>query len=770
MRRRTRGTLPYVLAGLASLMSGRQLGAETFDDVFQDWKNLYLQESRAVRAVTLSIGHMRLSLVSGQAAYVFAGREVVGIFFRGEGGLEFSTTDRTEFPAVRWNVRHNTSLKLTETSSTLTLSDRFTEVLWLAWGERLPELHGESAGRILDEPFVKHRGRFGRLHSRSTEIAFPHWRFSTPDRRLVHAEIAGGDVDFGYGFDDGRDGSEELVAVKPADGKPGAEPRDLDVIALSMMPVGRDRRDPTIPLVFMSHVDLAITAAGGKNVAISATETFSATSAEVSALRLGLYNERRRSEGGAQRQLSLPLLLKGVYDESGRPLPFRHQSDEVIVGLPTPLKPGLRTKLRFDIEGEILHSPEGNDYWELDDEAWFPQPVWAEQNYTASCVVRVKKPFTPLASGTTISRTVDGEFNVLVTQADKPIRGLTVLAGKYHLSEETRNGVTIRLASYGQKNPLSAVTLTKLVRGIVDYYEGFLGPFPFRELNVVGKSEAFFIMSSRPGFLLVNQAVFGPRLGADRVWFKGGIGRRTARTIAEQYWGQAVKAPSPAEWWVTEGFAEVSAALAMRDLRRPAEFEEIRKEWQSAAKKVAGVAPIPLAVRLHPTLDQAPRQDLPNAKGAWLLDVIRRELGERSFLVFLSSCQATSSWKFGGGAKTVQAVLEAVSKKPWGPFFEANYWGTGMPEEAGLAAYERAATVAAPPTPRRAPEEPGTVSGSDVDFALKRLLELRDAGFEEDLLIAWFQKNRPRRALTAEEMILWKKTGVPPGVIREAMK
>ena len=65
---------------------------------------------------------------------------------------------------------------------------------------------------------------------------------------------------------------------------------------------------------------------------------------------------------------------------------------------------------------------------------------------------------------------------------------------------------------------------------------------------------------------------------------------------------------------------------------------------------------------------------------------------------------------------------------------------------------------------------PGLCESAVVDVALKRLVELRDAGFEEDVLTAGLQKNRPRRALTADEMILWKKAGVPPGVIREAMK
>ena len=67
------------------------------------------------------------------------------------------------------------------------------------------------------------------------------------------------------------------------------------------------------------------------------------------------------------------------------------------------------------------------------------------------------------------------------------------------------------------------------------------------------------------------------------------------------------------------------------------------------------------------------------SKGPWLLDAIRLDIGERPFLVFLSSCQSTFLWKFGS-TKGFQAVLEAVTKKEWGPFFEANYWGTGMPK------------------------------------------------------------------------------------------
>jgi hypothetical protein len=36
-------------------------------------------------------------------------------------------------------------------------------------------------------------------------------------------------------------------------------------------------------------------------------------------------------------------------------------------------------------------------------------------------------------------------------------------------------------------------------------------------------------------------------------------------------------------------------------------------------------------------------------------------------------------WKFGT-TKTVEMVLEAITKRSWQQFFDANYWATGLPK------------------------------------------------------------------------------------------
>jgi aminopeptidase N len=65
-------------------------------------------------------------------------------------------------------------------------------------------------------------------------------------------------------------------------------------------------------------------------------------------------------------------------------------------------------------------------------------------------------------------------------------------------------------------------------------------------------------------------------------------------------------------------------------------------------------------------------------KGALLLAALHKELGDQVFLTFLKSFQKSFRWKFGS-TRHVAGLLQFLTKKDFGPFFEANYWGTGMP-------------------------------------------------------------------------------------------
>jgi hypothetical protein len=653
----------------------------TFEGVVKNWSALELRESRSVKELKLSVGHATLTVKSGSAAYVVAGGEKVGVFVRGEGALEYLSVDPVEFPVLKYNTKNNSGLKPEFSGKTGTIKDRFTEVLWLAGGVPLPSLAEAGEDATLAEAFASHVKKFSRVQASPASHQFVAWRLNGPDRPFVRAELTGGDQDLLYVFDGLDRKSESLDQVRKTVSHDRAVADWLVLLSLSDQPIGRDRRDPMVPRFLLSNVDLSIIASDKKDVAITAIETFNAVGGTSRVLLLDLYNTSFAYDNVGSLD-PRKLKIKGIFDESGTPVPFDHAKDEVVVGLPSPLVAGSQVKLRFELEGDILFRPGGDSYWELGVEPWFPQPDLLEQYYTVHTTVKVKKPFVPFAPGKTIRRVEEGEFNVLETRIDKPVEFMVVLAGKYQYEEETQNGVTVRIASYGGKDTIGIRKLMKLAHKVIDYFSGFLGPFPFDEFNVIEINEWGFGQAP-PGFMFITQEAFNP-IGGDRnQLFSHGTNERFAHEIAHQYWGHVVKMSSGEEQWLTESFAEICAGLFVRDLRGISDLEGLEAVWKSRAKEAVDVAPIPLANRIRnrfdPRVGSNLRTHLLYSKGPWLLDVIRKQIGDRPFLVFLNSCQATFRWKFGS-TKMVQAVLEAVSKKDWKPFFDDYYWGTGMPK------------------------------------------------------------------------------------------
>lgn len=653
----------------------------TFEGVVKDWSQLGVRESRPVKELKLSVGHATLTVKSGSAAYVVAGGERVGVFVRGEGALEYLSVDTVEFPVLKYNMSKNSGLKPQFDGKTGTIKDRFTEVLWLGGGVPLPSVPEDGEGTPLAEAFASHVKKFSRAYASPASHQFAAWHLNTPDLPFVRAELAGGDEDLLYVFG-GLDGkSESLSQVRKSVSPDRALADRLVLINLSDQPIGRDRRDPIVPRFVLSHVDLSVTASDKNDVAITATETFNAVGGTSRVLLLDLYDTRfaYNNLGSLDPR---KLKIKGVFDESGTPVPFDHAKDEVAVGLPSPLAAGAPVKLRFELEGDILYRPGGDNYWELGVEPWFPQPDLSGQYYTVHATVKVKKPFVPFAPGKTVRRVQEGEFNVLETRIDKPVQFMVALAGKYEYEEETQNGVTVRIASYGGKDTIGIRKLMKLSHKVIDYFSGFLGPFPFDEFNVI-EINSWGFGQAPPGFMFITQEVFNPIGGDINRFFSQGTNERFAHEIAHQYWGHVVKMASHEEQWLTESFAEISAGLLVRDLRGMSDLKGLETVWKSRAKDAADVAPIPLANRIRNRSDSRTasghRTSLLYSKGPWLLDTIRRDIGDKPFLVFLNSCQATFRWKFGS-TKMVQAVLEAVTKKDWKPFFDDYYWGTGMPK------------------------------------------------------------------------------------------
>lgn len=651
--------------------------------------------SVAVRDLALTAGRASVTLKVGQITPVRAGDEVVGLYFEGTAALEYRSEDAIEHSIASYEARKATNLTPEKSGAALLFRDSVTRLLWLSAGRPLPELPGGSemwkpgegrveasvaAGPSLEASFRANREKFARVRMAPTS----HWLAlrlaNAPGLPLVVADIEGAKEDLRYVLD-GFDGmSESLIAVKRRPTSDSELKQELFPLLLSDQPVGRDRRDPLPAWFLLTDVHVDVRASGGKDVEVIATETLVPQRRPLSVVRMNLENRTYAVSGiGVLDPRSHH--VRAVTDEAGKPLSFHHTRGEIVVGLSTPAPPDRPVKLRFEIEGDFLIRPGGDNFWQLGVEPWFPQPELSGQYYTFHAKVKVQKPFVPFAPGRTIVRREEGDANVLETELDKPIQFAIVMAGKYEFEQETREGLTVRVATYAGKNTRAMKQLTNLAFGIIDAYQRFLGPFPFTDFDIIEIND-YGYGQAPPATMFITKEAFNPYIGEENQFFSQGINERFAHEIAHQYWGHVVKMPSEEEQWLTEAFAEYSAAIFLRDFRGKSAYNQLVGFWKAHAAQDAEVSPIPLVNRVDLPGNQREafriRQDLLYWKGSWLLACLHKELGDETFLTFLKSYQKSFRWKFGS-TKNVAGLLQFMTKKDWQPWFEKYYWGTGMP-------------------------------------------------------------------------------------------
>ena len=637
--------------------------------------------SSPAQNLKLVAGHLSCTLTSGSVAVVKAGDDVVGLFFQGNGTMEYVSTDEIEAPVLTYVAKKSTSLSPSKGDKSVRLQDRFTRLLWVALPEKPPEL--SAAGPTpLAAAFDAHREKFSHKRGARLAVELAFRRLTAPESPFAWVEMEGGAQDLVYERRGVENAFEKLSFLHGSD---SGEARLKDIlwpVTLSEQPVGRDPRDPPKARFALTNVDLEIRGTTGDDVTITVVETLVPQQQPLGVFRFDLDNGVYGTFGahlGAPRTER----LEKVTDGEGRPVGWYRGDNELLVHT-RDAPPDQPIQLRFEIAGNFLVHPGGSSFWQLGTSAWFPQPQLCEQYYTLHTVVRVKKPYVPFAPGKTLRRAEEGDENVLETKVDEPVQFAVVLAGDYSFHEEVRDGRTIRVATYALKNDRAVKQLTDLAATIIGFYEGFLGPFPFPEFDII-EIDSYGFGQSPPGIMFITREAFNPLGGTvENQLYSGGVNERFAHEIAHQYWGHVVKMPSDEEQWITESFAEYSAALFMRAGKGEATYRSIVSHWGPGARFATDKAPIPLANRVYLSSDAttqfAVRTGLLYEKGPLLLYALHRELGEQAFLTFLKSYQKSFRWKFGS-TKTIASFLQFMTKKDYMPFFEANYWGTGMPKD-----------------------------------------------------------------------------------------
>lgn len=660
-----------ILLCAAAILVTPFASAQSLKNSIAAYDGMTIGQASAVTDVKLTSGHMTLTLVTGQVAPIVAGNETIGLFFTGKGSYVHVSNDPVEAAVVKHNVKKISNLTLAENAGALNISDSFDQLLYIRPDAKLPAMSTSSAISV-DAAF----NDFKKFFSRDGGMPFAHLyatkKLDTPAGDLVMAQISGGKDPAVYVFDDVVTHKESLQTLREARSENKAVRKWLYRMPISEQLINRQWKTYAVQNYLQSAIDLDFTGSEKSDVKYTMTQTVVPMNTARRVFRFDMMNESIEGLNDTRTYN-----IRSVTGADGKPLEFSHRNDELLVALPAHAAANSSVVMKFDVDGDFLVRPQGDSFWELGTFPWFPQGELGEQYYTWHAVVRVKKPFVPLSPGTTIRRVVEGDYNVVETKLDKPVQFASLLAGKYYFAEDTRDGLTVRVASYGLKNEMAFKKLANLAHQMIDYYESFLGPFPFTEFNIIEKNQ-YGYGQAPPATMFITQEAFNPLDDEASKFFSQGINHRYAHEIAHQYWAHVVKMPSGEEQWLTESFAEYCSALLINKMKGKRAYETMISEWRRQAALATEDATIPTANRLRGDSAFMDRTFLVYDKGAYLLSQLHKQLGDEKFLTFLKSYQKTFNFKYGTTAH-VAGMLGFVTKEDFNPYFDQNFWGTGLP-------------------------------------------------------------------------------------------
>jgi len=641
------------------------------------------------------------SLAFGNAQIQFSGRwaplqgsgQAAGLFLDGHGLLRYVSSFEPEWPLLDRAAKEMGDAVPAKEGATRVVSIPFIRARILVAGLPLPAWDGHPAVDWDSTAYAAFAARWKRVDGHFPAHLLAAQALNGSGRTAAFIELEGKEHHWLYRLDGVGAMEEVLAAVRPIQSS-NPDLKDWQ----RLVPVSRQylrwdpRRDPAPAQFRVNALDVDLRTADNRQAELVVQQGLMPLEDGLRVFTFDFWSVL--VEPKATRHIR----VKRVTDGAGTSLPFSHSHDQFAVCFPQPSTRGVPLTLRVECEGDFLLQPGGDNYWQLGvHEGWYPTPHGLNgELYTFHGTVRTRGEWLAFLPGETVRRGKDGDWNLIETRTDKPICFATILGGKYHLDEEVRDGLTIRVATYGFKpGPVNKV-FKEQARNVIRYYETFLGPFPFREFLIIEKNEWGYGQAP-PGMMYITRDAFEQAQTIRQMqeiadlygkWAGRNISIHTmdvrhvlAHEIAHQYWGTVVKMPTPHDQWITESFADYCAALYDRDYKGKDRFNKVVATWRADAERSRAKGPIPLAndIRFDDRMETyLARRDLLYAKGPMLLYALHQELGDQVFLTWLKSSQTNFRWKFASTSRLFD-LLAFITKKDYTTFLNDHFWGLGLP-------------------------------------------------------------------------------------------
>jgi hypothetical protein len=387
-------------------------------------------------------------------------------------------------------------------------------------------------------------------------------------------------------------------------------------------------------------------------------------------------------------QLHPDLEVSRVTDGAGQVLVTVRTPSEVTAILPAPAgdEP---VQIVVEYAGSLLEK-DGRTVALLDTLGWYPH-AGTQDRAVYDVTFRWPRKYDLVSCG----RRVDGgeeaggvrwERRVL----DMPVAAFAFEIGRYRFETAQAGHVEVTLAfDPGGKSVLSRDERKEILESVIQslaYFEELFGPYPLDHLTVVTVPRYF--SQAMLGFVTLSNFMM-----ADFDWLNFYLGHKDRRTviaheIAHQWWGHIVGWQSYRDQWISEAMANYASLLYGRkhlDWKGRSTFgpttgwQETLTRTTDDGRTIESLGPVVLGARLASSKANGAYRSIVYSKGAVILDMLSRSLGEENFPKILQQIVKVTRFRTLSTEGFLH-LIERITGAEMDAFANQYVYGTGLPE------------------------------------------------------------------------------------------
>ncbi|HUT04781.1 MAG TPA: M1 family aminopeptidase [bacterium] len=295
--------------------------------------------------------------------------------------------------------------------------------------------------------------------------------------------------------------------------------------------------------------------------------------------------------------------------------------------------------------------------------------------------ITVPEKFRAAGVGRVVSEAVADGYRTKKWVGGRCVRFPGFVAGDFRVFDFDVAGKPLWV--FGEDGSLARKYVWPEIASSLQFYGKLFGEYPYSKLAVCpvnwSHGRGFATLLTVTGFS--SASYLGNEIGVGD-WQAG----LYCHEVSHQWWGNIVGWFSPADQWLSEGFAEMSTLMYLQSARDNDSVKGRLKDWAYNAKRLDDNGPICLG---YARLGWRAGYELMYHKGAYVMHMLRMMVGDEAMIRILRTFVEQFTWRRATTSDFRQVcelalgreqLIELGGEPSLGWFFDEWIYGTGYPE------------------------------------------------------------------------------------------